>query len=243
MPSESDLLEVHQPINPDATSVDVTCPHCHTTEEFHASTWRQQDPQGHFSLAPIRAYGVTCAGCRTDFRFKLTAAVNPWPAGRTLDVACPACQHTVTTQIAVVRQMDGPSRPDTCDACGNDFEVYADGRVIVIEYERSKGRRNLLLEAMKAGGQVIFDPRGAETAPFITDVEVLLGGVPVVIHADGTEQFLDDSAEPVHAYSPRLAADGLEAFCKANIAKYEAFSAEHGNDKLMTERVPITPFW
>lgn len=64
-----------------------------------------------------------------------------------------------------------------------------------------------------------------------------------MIHADGTEQFLDDSAEPVHAYSPRLAADGLEAFCKANIAKYEAFSAEHGNDKLMTERVPMTPFW
>ena len=167
---------------------------------------------------------------------------HPWPAGPTLDVACPACQHMVTTQIAVVRQMDEPCRPDTCGECGEDFEVYADGRVVLIEYERPKGR-NLLFAAMKAGAQVVFDPRGAETAPFTTDVEMLLGGVPVVIHEDGTEQFLDDSQEPNHAYSPRLAADELEAFCKANIGRYEAFNAEHGNDKLMTERVPMAPFW
>jgi hypothetical protein len=139
--------------------------------------------------------------------------------------------------------MDEPCRPDTCDECGKDFEVYADGRVALIEYELSRGRRNLLLAAMKSGAQMIFDPRGVETAPFTTDVEMLLGGIPVVIHEDGTEQFLDDSQEPIHAYSPGLTADELEAFCKANIGKYEAFNVEHGNDKLMTERIPMTPFW
>lgn len=40
--------------------------------------------------------------------------------------------------------------------------------------------RNLLLEAMKAGADVVFDPHGAETAPFTAEVEVLLGGVPTV---------------------------------------------------------------
>ncbi|WP_209320142.1 hypothetical protein [Stutzerimonas chloritidismutans] len=99
------------------------------------------------------------------------------------------------------------------------------------------------MEAMKAGADVVFDPHGAETEPFIAEVEMLLGGVPVVTYSDGTEQFLDDSAEPIHAYSPRLAAGELEEFCKANIERYEAFNAEHGDEKLMTERVPLTRFW
>ena len=103
--------------------------------------------------------------------------------------------------------------------------------------------RNLLLAAMKAGADVVFDPSGAETAPFTSEVEMLLGGVPVVSFADGTEQFMDSAVEPFHAYSPRLAAGELEAFCKANIDKYEMFNAEHGDEKLMTERVPLTPFW
>lgn len=111
------------------------------------------------------------------------------------------------------------------------------------EYERPKNRRNLLFKAMQAGAEIVFDPFGSETAPFTTDVEMLLGGVPIVMYADGTEQFLDDSEEPVHAYSPCLEADALEAFCKENIEKYEAFNAEHGSDKLMTQRVPMTPFW
>lgn len=55
--------------------------------------------------------------------------------------------------------------------------------------------RNLLLDAMRAGADVVFDPHGAETSPFTTEVEMLLGGVPVVTYPDGTEQFLDDSAD------------------------------------------------
>ncbi|WP_218586111.1 hypothetical protein [Pseudomonas sp. MWU12-2323] len=103
--------------------------------------------------------------------------------------------------------------------------------------------RNLLLKSMLEGGVVMFDPERANTSPFSTKVEVLLGGVPIKMFPDGTEQFMDDDADPVHAYSPRLAPDELESFCKANIDKYQAFNTEHGEDKLMTERVPMIPFW
>lgn len=100
---------------------------------------------------------------------------------------------------------------------------------------------NLLFHTMKTGGEVIFDPSCEET--FISDVEVLLGGVPVAIYPDGTEQFLDESAEPTLVYSPRLPQDQLEEFCRVNIAAYEAFNQEHGDMKLQSERVPMTPFW
>ncbi|MCS8414872.1 hypothetical protein N0754_19280 [Pseudomonas aeruginosa] len=103
--------------------------------------------------------------------------------------------------------------------------------------------RNLLLEAMKAGQHVIFDPHGSQTEPFTAEVEMLLGGIPVVVFSDGSEQFLDDSAEPCLAYSPRLMSGELEAFCRANISRYETFNALHGETKLKTERVPIEPFW
>lgn len=103
--------------------------------------------------------------------------------------------------------------------------------------------RNLLLKAMLSGAEVIFEPDGAVDAPFTREVESLLGGVPVVLYPDGTEQFLDDAEEPVNIYSPRLTANELEEFCKKNIAKYEAFNAEHGDEKLMSQRVAMPVFW
>lgn len=103
--------------------------------------------------------------------------------------------------------------------------------------------RNLLLEAMRAGADVVFDPYGSENEPSVTEVEWLLGGVPVVTFTDGTEQFLDVAVEPAIAYSPRLEVGRLEDFCKENIRNYQAFNAEHGEEKLMTERVPMIPFW
>lgn len=51
-----------------------------------------------------------------------------------------------------------------------------------------------LMDAMKAA-DVIFDPSGAEKAPFSTEVEMLLGGIPQV-------------------YSPRLFPGEMEEFCK-----------------------------
>lgn len=103
--------------------------------------------------------------------------------------------------------------------------------------------KNLLLDAMLAGGIVTFDPDGAKTAPYTAEVESLLGGVPVVTHPDGTEQFLDNSAEPVMEYSPRLPAGELEEFCKKNIGQYTSFHAEHGDELLMSDRILMMQFW
>ncbi|MHD0644247.1 hypothetical protein ACYPKM_01255 [Pseudomonas aeruginosa] len=103
--------------------------------------------------------------------------------------------------------------------------------------------KNLLLEAMRAGEHVTFDLHGCVARPYSTQVERLLGGVPVKCFVDGTEQFLDVSADPVLIYSPRLYKDDLEAFCKEHIARYDAFNAEHGDEKLKTQRVVMEKFW
>lgn len=104
-------------------------------------------------------------------------------------------------------------------------------------------KQNLLLEAMRAGEHVSFDLQGCVTNPYSTQVERLLGGVPVKCFVDGTEQFLDVSDDPVLIYSPRLYKDDLEAFCKEHLEKYKAFNAEHGDEKLKTQRVVIEKFW
>jgi Zn finger protein HypA/HybF involved in hydrogenase expression len=239
--SDSDLLEVRQPINPEAASVDVACPHCHSIEEFHASAWSKQNPHGRFTLSPIHAYGVTCAGCRNDFCFKLTPAAHPWPSGPTRDVTCPDCQHTVTTHISVIRMMDGECRPDTCDKCGADFEVYADGRVVKVEYEQRPTARTPE-QIMQYFQGLEFDPNGARDWPFTTEVEILLT-VPVLrVFDDGTLQFMDDDAVEL-VYSPRLDPEALERFCEANIETYRAFHDEHETALDRRESVPLTPFW
>lgn len=99
-----------------------------------------------------------------------------------------------------------------------------------------------LMDAMKAA-DVIFDPSGAEKAPFSTEVEMLLGGIPQVCYPDGTQQFMNQYVEPALVYSPRLFPGEMEEFCKANIAAYRAFNKEHGDDKLMSEDIPMVPFW
>jgi hypothetical protein len=102
---------------------------------------------------------------------------------------------------------------------------------------------NLLLQTLLNGGSVTFDPDHARTAPFTAEVELLLGGVPIKVFPDGSEQFIDDDDLPARVYSPRLSTHELEAFCETNIEKYQAFNAEHGDETLITERVHLPPFW
>lgn len=90
---------------------------------------------------------------------------------------------------------------------------------------------------------ITFDPQGGETAPFITEVEMLLGGIGRLVFPDGTEQFVDDDDEPVYVYSPRLAAEELEAFCEANIERYRSFYDQHLPRLVRMERVPMDKFW
>ncbi len=131
MPSDSDLMEIQQPIQPNATSVDVTCPHCDCTEEHQASAWHQKI-EDRFSLAAVDTYGVICSGCHGKFCFRLTPAVHPWPLGSTLDVTCPACSKQVATQLATVRQLDKPYRPESCGNCHHFFGVRPDGSIVTL---------------------------------------------------------------------------------------------------------------
>lgn len=62
-----------------------------------------------------------------------------------------------------------------------------------------------------------------DNTPFITEVEMLIGGVPRLMYPDGTEQFVDDETDKVMIYSPRLTESELETFCELHIQKYRDF--------------------
>jgi hypothetical protein len=53
-----------------------------------------------------------------------------WPDGETMTVKCPRCDASNEVQIAIVREDDGPCRPDVCQACHVDFEVQPDGKAL-----------------------------------------------------------------------------------------------------------------
>lgn len=70
---------------------------------------------------------------------------------------------------------------------------------------------------------VFLNFQSQDTTPFITEVEMLIGGVPRLMYPDGTEQFADDETDSLLIYSPRLTEHELEAFCEANIEHYRTF--------------------
>lgn len=90
---------------------------------------------------------------------------------------------------------------------------------------------------------VFLNIHGEGKTPFITEVEMLIGGVPRLMYPDGTEQFADDETETVLIYSPRLPEPELEAFCKLNIEHYRTFHEVNFKQLLRGDRVSITQFW
>ena len=90
---------------------------------------------------------------------------------------------------------------------------------------------------------VFLNIHGEDKTPFITEVEMLIGGVPRLMYPDGTEQFADAETETVLIYSPRLTEPELEAFCKSNIEHYQAFHEANLKKLLRGDRVAITQFW
>lgn len=89
-----------------------------------------------------------------------------------------------------------------------------------------------------------FEPDRARLFPAITEVEMLLGGIPRAIFPDGTLQFMDQDQCPVAVYSPRLVEDSLEEFCRNNMEHYLAYYAKY--EKLIEAfepAPPIEPFW
>ena len=86
-------------------------------------------------------------------------------------------------------------------------------------------------------------PNKTKETPFITEVEILLGGIPQVMFPDGTEQFADQDSTPMIVYSPRLPEMDLEAFCRENIERYKQHYEQNQEAIDNYETPPIVPFW
>ncbi|WP_282366547.1 hypothetical protein [Pseudomonas sp. PS02290] len=174
---------------------------------------------------------------------KLSSPEISWPAGRTMDVSCPKCDCTVTTQITMVREDHMPLRPESCDMCGADFEVYPDGKTTVVSIpgkgdSAEQGKINARLFQ-----SLTFDPNGARDWPYTTEVEALLTVAWLHVFEDGTQQFIDEDQAPSQIYSPRLGPEELELFCKVNIDSYRNFHSEHEAELDHRKPVQMTPFW
>ncbi|HGY9632329.1 hypothetical protein LU674_000915 [Pseudomonas alloputida] len=89
----------------------------------------------------------------------------------------------------------------------------------------------------------IFAPDQSKITPFITKVEMLLGGILQVMFPDGTLQFADQDQRPVILFSPRLPEPELEEFCRLNIKMYEQHYQQHKEAIDNFETRPITQFW
>lgn len=88
-----------------------------------------------------------------------------------------------------------------------------------------------------------FRPDKTAQSPFITEVEILLGGIPQLMYPDGTQQFADQDCSPVVVYSPRLPEPELEVFCRENIEHYRQHYALHKQAIDEYETPAIVPFW
>lgn len=88
-----------------------------------------------------------------------------------------------------------------------------------------------------------FRPDKTKESPFITEVEILLGGIPQIMFPDATFQFADQDCSPVQYYSPRLSEVELETFCRENIERYQAHYKKNKDALDDCQSVPIEPFW
>ncbi|SOS30029.1 putative transmembrane protein (plasmid) [Pseudomonas cerasi] len=166
-----------------------------------------------------------------------------WPAGETMEVVCPNCTGIVATQISVVRDDDLPLRPEDCEGCNAQFEVYPGGKTVLVSAPMSGPPSERGLKAIKFFESLTFDPNGARDWPFTTEVETLVTVAWLEEFEDGTQQFIDADQEPPHIYSPRLDPEALERFCETNIEHYRTFHDAHEAALDRREPVPITPFW
>jgi hypothetical protein len=166
-----------------------------------------------------------------------------WPAGETMDVVCPNCTGIVATQISVVRDDNLPLRPEDCERCSAQFEVYPDGKTVLLSAPLSGPPSESGLKAIRFFESLTFDPNGARDWPFTTEVETLVTVAWLEEFEDGTQQFIDADQEPPHIYSPRLAPEALERFCETNIELYRTFHDAHEAALDRREPVPMTPFW
>lgn len=185
--------------------------------------------------------GITVQTADADWLAQtFTERVAQWPEGEKMTAQCPNCQSSMAVDIDAVREWEQDWRPVDCDTCLAEFELHADGHVVLmsahVQQTTDKGRQ--LLNTI-----IHFDPNASKTAPNTTAVEILLGGVGRLMFPDGTEQFVDDDAEPALIYSPRLKPGELERFCEQHLDHYERFHQAHEEQLMNDERVAMEAFW
>lgn len=241
--SDSDFPEISKPVRHDTTSVLLVCPHCLESDEYQASSWQQINTKGVFVIAPTVTYGVICQACQGAFHFRPKASKYGWPSGSNMEVECPNCARTMATQISMVRDNDLPLRPEDCEACNAQFEVYPDGKTELVSAPRSGPPTERALKAIKFFESVTFDPNSARDWPFTTEVEQLVTVAWLHEFDDGTQQFMDADQEPPQVYSPRMTPGALERFCEENIEAYRAFYDNNEAALDRRESVPMVPFW
>ncbi|KAA8698865.1 hypothetical protein [Pseudomonas cannabina] len=166
--------------------------------------------------------------------------VAQWPPEETMTAQCPNCETPATVDIVNVRAWDMTWRPVDCDTCFAEFELSADGSTALMLAPASQ---SMLRSCGLLNKTLVFDPDGCKNAPYTTAVEILLGGVGRLMFPDGTEQFVDDDAEPALIYSPRLQPEALERFCAEHMERYERFHEEHEAQLAGFERVAMDAFW
>jgi hypothetical protein len=185
--------------------------------------------------------GITVQTADADWLAQtFTERVAQWPAGEKMTAQCPNCQSSMAVDIDAVREWEMDWRPVDCDTCLAEFELHADGHTVLMSAPATqttdKGRKLL-------NTTIHFDPNASKTAPNTTAVEILLGGVGRLMFPDGTEQFVDDDAEPALIYSPRLKPSDLERFCEQHLDHYERFHQAHEEKLMNDERVAMEAFW
>jgi hypothetical protein len=143
----------------------------------------------------------------------------------------------------MVREEDLACRPEDCETCLSVFEVYPDGKTVAISMPATGPITPRGKELIGFFQSFTFDPDGARSWPFTTEVETLVTVAWLYEFEDGTCQFMDAHKEPPQAYSPRMTPEALELFCKVNIETYRAFHEANEDALDRREPVPMTPFW
>ena len=88
----------------------------------------------------------------------------------------------------------------------------------------------------------VFDLKGAKKYPNIAAVEYCLC-IGYATYTDNTCQFANDMFLQGRVFSPRLPIEELEAFCRANLSKYEAYHEKHESLIETFEHPPFEAFW
>ncbi|MDU4254538.1 hypothetical protein [Pseudomonas sp.] len=123
------------------------------------------------------------------------------------------------------------------------YHAHCEAKRHAFRERQEKTRRGGTAGSQLSATVHYFCPDKTKETPFITEVEMLLGGIPQLMFPDGTYQFADQDRTPVAVYSPRLPEPELEAFCCENIERYQQHYQQNKEAIDNYETPEIVPFW